>query len=176
MLLLLSFNRKRFNLFHNNKNSLCQQITFISACLKSTQYRSVSQGGRSSEEPITTGSRNVKLERSSLNSFYIIEIEGKIEIIASLINLLKPQPRLESQPAAPAVRDWNEKFWSEIREKATEKGIHHMLHKILVKKIIKGQRTLHLLDTDSIDPTEAVSTEAVAGLPPTFDVVDDDDK
>ena len=135
MLLLLSFNRKRFNLFHNNKNSLCQQITFISACLKTTQYRSVSQGGRSSEEPITTGSRNVKLERLSLNSFYIIEIEGKIEIIASLINLLKPQPRLESQPAAPAVRDWNEKFWSEIREKATEKGIHHMLHKILVKNI-----------------------------------------
>ena len=115
----------------------------------------------------------MKLERLSLNSFYIIEIEGKIEIIASLINLLKPQPRLESQPAAPAVRDWNEKFWSEIREKATEKGIHHMLHKILVK----GQRemTLHLLDTDSIDPTEAVSTEAVAGLPPTFDVVDDDE-
>ena len=88
---------------------------------------------------------------------------------------MKPQPRLESQPAAPAVRDWNEKFWSEIREKATEKGIHHMLHKILVKKIIKGQRTLHLLDTDSIDPTEAVSTEAVAGLPPTLDVVDDDE-
>ena len=52
-----------------------------------------------------------------------------------------------------------------------------MLHKILVKNIRKGQRemTLHLLDTDSIDPTEAVSTEAVAGLPPTFDVVDDDD-
>ena len=117
----------------------CQQITFISACLKTTQYRSVSQGGRSSEEPITTGSRNVKLERLSLNSFYIIEIEGKIEIIASLINLLKPQPRLESQPAAPAARDWNEKFWSEIREKATEKGIHHMLHKILVKKSEKAK-------------------------------------
>ena len=52
-----------------------------------------------------------------------------------------------------------------------------MLHKILVKNIRKGQRemTLHLLDTDSIDPTEAVSTEAVAGLPPTLDVVDDDD-
>ena len=40
----------------------------------------------------------------------------------------------------------------------------------------KGKRIFHLLDTDSIDPTEAVSTEAVAGLPPTFDVVDDDDE
>ena len=62
----------------------------------------------------------------------------------------------EKRPQKKGFTTCYTKFWSKISEKA------------------KGKRILHLLDTDSIDPTEAVSTEAVAGLPPPFDVVDDD--